>query len=984
MLPTPLNFKAPSPPFASTTELRCLLLPQTSPIPTASKLPVPTPPFHHGKMYCSSLSFHSHEIIPKTHPPSRSPITLAPKLPVQPTSSHIGEMYPSYKNCYSLADMLQTDSPIPFSEDISAAASAAASQLAAGSGINHDLVDTHTSSATTNGILNLITTLGNANAHRTLQELPGDNDLISELIAGGKIILHTNFIANFGINVKVYPESIAPLGVLECHYAELTREGRGLILPLNFVRNMCISENLPLNVSNGFITPKANKPLGRLVGDYTGNGYNINHPDKKELLAKKYGKIVYPQFTQINQQFQRAFSVFPNKEIFGTRVDINAAHNRIRIWPAHVFLCTLLFVKDKTEYLYLPLEDQFGSQDTVSHWDVIANNIQSKSIARNLIRCSTDDLSSAYVDDFSGAYDDTSADIEIAALTHDALSRCGTDPVSSSKTIKSTSATILGYLWNTVSRTVTVSEAIFRNVLRLLFVDILGTPSVGDPIQLDQLQRLASYAMRLANCLTPLLPFSRGFSAATSHIPFHAKTAKWTERAITDLLAWRAVFILSITNNRWLQVPMDTVGRLCYTRVDLLIPDYAAREHNRSLRQSLSASLIGFGDACTTYNGIGVYVPNTLWCGLMFTELTSISLTSGERRPIDINVLEFIASLVTAIALIQILDTLPNTTPRHIHIWSDNTSCLSWMKRHKADHPNHSFLLYCFSFLQVSHNLLITQGHILGHLNIYADAPSRNFNCPEGERIRLFLNHLPHWTPPTGFMNGIIQAFNMPSPTTSLMLAAALTALEYVPFSVTVPPIPSNQILQLLESLRETMPFISRSTYIAAVEEQPQPLTSTCLMSSNTLYSTNSSTIVQSSVQPDSDLCLQHMPNQIQQPTPCVSVNGSQASSLSSVKYSSSSTGYSHLIPTPISPLKQPLLRATAFPFAPRSTWLPQQRKFLCPIKLAQRQVRSGGVIPSGTVMTSPAVVPPKPSHILVPSSISTRTTLLVMEDPAL
>jgi hypothetical protein len=831
--------------------------------------------------------------------------------------------------------MLQTDSPIPFSEDISAAASAAASQIASGNGIDHCLVNTHTSSAFTNGILNLITTLGNANAHRTLQELPGDNDIISELVAGGKIILHNNFIANFGINVKVYPTSIAPPGVLECHYAELTREGRGFILPLTFVRNICISENLPLNVSNGFITPKANKPLGRLVGDYTGN-------------------------------------------------DINAAHNRIRIWPAHVLLCTLLFVNDGTEYLYLPLEDQFGSQDTVSHWDVIANDIQSKSIARNLFRCFTDELSSAYVDDFSGAYDAASADIEIAALTNDASSRCGTDPVSSSKTIKSTSATILGYLWNTVSRTVTVSESIFRKVLRLLFVDIVGTPSVGDQIQLDLLQRLASYAMRLANCLTPLLPFSRGFSAATSRIPFHAKTAKWTERAITDLLAWRAVFLLSIKNNRWLQVPMDTIGRLCYTRVDLLIPDYASREHNRSLRHSLSASLIGFGDACTTNNGIGVYIPNSLWCGLMFTELTSVSLTSGERRPVDINVLEFIASLITAIALIQILDSLPNTTPRHIHIWSDNTSCLSWMKRHKADHPNHSFLLYCYSFLQVSHNLLITQGHIPGHLNIYADAPSRNFNCPDGEIIRLFLNHLPHWTPPARFMNGIIQAFNMPSPTTSLMLAAALTALEYVPSSVTVLPIPLSQIFQLLELRRGTMPSISHSTSIAAVVEQPQPSTNTSPMLSSTLYSMNSLATDQSSVQPDSDLCSQHMPKRIQSPTPYVSVNGSQASSLSFVKFSSLSTGYSHLIQTPTYPSKRPPLQATASPFVPKNTWLSQENKPHCLTKLARRQVRSGGVTPSGIVTASPAAVPSTLSHILVPSSISTRTTLLVMEDPAL
>jgi len=919
-----------------------------------------------------------------TNLPSRVSFPIAPGLPVQPISPHIGEMYPSYKNCYSLEDMLQTHSPIPFSEDICAASTAAALQIASGKGIDFSLLNTHTTSASSLGILHLITTLGDANAHRTLQSLPGDSELISELISGGKIILHSNFIANSGHNVKVYPESIAPPGVLECHYADLTREGRGLILPLAFVQSMCISEKLTLNVSNGFITPKGNKPLGRLVSDYTGDRSNINHPDKKDLLARKYGKIVYPQFPQINQQFLSAFTAFPNKDIYGTRVDINAAHNRIRIWPAHVLLCAMLFTKNDVAYLFLPLENQFGSQDTVSQWDVIANDIQSRSTARNLSHHFVSDLSSAYVDDFSGAYDYTSADIEITALSRDALLRCGTDPVSNDKTIKELSATILGYLWNTVSRTVTVSENIFRKVLRLIFVDIAGTPSVGDSIQLDQLQRLASYAMRLANCLTPLLPFSRGFSAATSRIPFYAKTARWTERAITDLHAWRAVFLLSITNNRWLQVPMDTIGRLCYSHFDLLITDYSSREYNRSLRHSRNASLVGYGDACTTNNGIGIYIPNTLWCGLMFTELTSVSLTSGERRPVDINVLEFIAALITAIALIQTLDTLPTTTPRHIHIWSDNTSCLSWMKRHKADHPNHSFLLYCYSFLQVSHNLLITQGHILGHLNIYADASSRNFHCPNGEDIRSFLHHLPHWTPPPGFMNGIIQAFNLPSPSTSQMIAAALMALEYVPSSITVLPIPSSQTFQLLESRRGIMPSISHFSSTAVEAVHPQRLASISPMLLNTLCTKNLSTTDQNSGLPDSVLCLQHTPEQTQLQTPFASANGSPASSLLSVKSSSSSIDYSHSIPTPTSLSRQPLLRATVSPFVPKNISPFLERKFSCPTKLIQQLVLSGGVIPSGTATTSTAVAPLNPSHTSEPSLTSTRTTLLAMEDPVL
>jgi hypothetical protein len=36
--------------------------------------------------------------------------------------------------------------------------------------------------------------------------------------------------------------------------------------------------------------------------------------------------------------------------------------------------------------------------------------------------------------------------------------------------------------------------------------------------------------------------------------------------------------------------------------------------------------------------------------------------------------------------------------------------------------------------------VLITQGHVLGHLNVYDDAPSRNFIYPNGDQIRIFLS----------------------------------------------------------------------------------------------------------------------------------------------------------------------------------------------------------------------------------------------------
>ena len=528
-------------------------------------------------------------------------------------------------------------------------------------------------------------------------------------------------------------------------------------------------------------------------------------------------------------------------------------------------------------------------------------------------------LSSKYVDDYFAACTYDGAVSEIDCLTLDASQRCGADAVSDSKTIISETPTILGYFWNTTTHTVSISESIFRKVLRLFFVHTVAQPQLNDHIPTTHLQRLGSYAIRLSHCLTCLLPFSRGFHYATRFTNTRNSHSKWTSRALSDLAVWRTVLAMSLSDFRWLFVSMHTVGILRYLPSDGIDP--ILREHNRARRQASAASLVGFGDACTTNNGLGVYIEHFYWSSATISALQSNQSSLSDQRPVDINVLEFIAALLTSMALIQSLDSLPPSTPRHIHIWTDNTSCLSWMKRHKADHPLHLFLLYCLVFLQVHHRVLITFGHIPGFLNIYADAASRNFQCPNGPALHDHLHTLPHWTPPSCFMNAIVSMSMTSSPDICVTLRETLTALDIATFSSSVNSTTLPQIFQQLGSRPVTMPSTSPSISIRAAPSVLPLSTAIYPMSVPASLSRTSSLTLPPSVPNDLASCYKPSVASILSTVQSGYGNESPPCTSSLPKPFLSLHKSLHLIPPSALPSKLHSPSVTAFPFVPRNIY---------------------------------------------------------------
>ena len=118
----------------------------------------------------------------------------------------------------------------------------------------------------------------------------------------------------------------------------------------------------------------------------------------------------------------------------------------------------------------------------------------------------------------------------------------------------------------------------------------------------------------------------------------------------------------------------------------------------------------------------------------------------------------------------------------HVHIWTDNTACLSWILTNRALHPIHSFLLQVLTFIKLTYNITVTMGHKPGVVNVYADAASRKFG-PEvlnGLALRLEMEALPLLPFSAELVQSINSFATTPSTITSTLVHAALIALDGV------------------------------------------------------------------------------------------------------------------------------------------------------------------------------------------------------------
>ena len=214
-----------------------------------------------------------------------------------------------------------------------------------------------------------------------------------------------------------------------------------------------------------------------------------------------------------------------------------------------------------------------------------------------------------------------------------------------------------------------------------------------------------------------------------------------------------------------------------------LLHRYLKGEDNitRSHRHSSVARFVIFADACTDHDhGLGYYIPLCGWDSLDIPTLTQYYTSDGLLHNVDINILEFIAVIVGLCAAIRMLHhdiTFDMNSHTHIHVWTDNTSCQSWMLCYWSNHPLHSFLIQMFVLLQVQFRIVVTVGHYPGSINVYADAASRKFCVPHGEQYQRELSLLPLLPYPHCLIQDIVAIATKRLVNTSSLARDALISL---------------------------------------------------------------------------------------------------------------------------------------------------------------------------------------------------------------
>ena len=459
---------------------------------------------------------------------------------------------------------------------------------------------------------------------------------------------------------------------------------------------------------------------------------SMKFPGKKGLNQRFFGRIRNPQAADLCQLHMKAMSTFPGQSIAACRMDVANAYNRIRVRTRDVPLGGLLFrAGNNVDYVAMPIVEWWGSQDSNFHFAMLTEDMSQRSTARCLQAYGAA-ISGMYTDDFFTFAPDHIVDSECDLFVDDIEHAVGHPAVKPSKTIRGSVLDIIGIRNDCVLHTIGLSATMYLKVVCAFFVTLPMDITINTRLPIHILQRLSSYAIRCADVMSVMLPYSRGFASCLCGTTIRSVDAPLNARAYEDMWLWRVVLHLSFNDTRWMNIPIHIPLLHRYLKGE----DDVTRAH----RQASLARIVLYADACTDHNhGLGYYIPLCGWNSLDIPTLCQYYANDDLLHDVDINILEFIAVIIALCAAIRMLHVDPTydkTSYTHIHVWTDNQSCKSWMLKHKANQPLHSFLLQLFVLLQIQNRIVVTVGHYLGSINVYADAASRKFCVPQGEQYQ--------------------------------------------------------------------------------------------------------------------------------------------------------------------------------------------------------------------------------------------------------
>ena len=587
--------------------------------------------------------------------------------------------------------------------------------------------------------------------------------LQSIAVKGVQTSTYPTFTPNQGIDCPTYPDSIADPDILIDLLKKLHDRGQFTILPLSLIQELATNEHLLLHVSPAFIAKKQDDDRGRLVFNYSHDG--PNHPAKKDLLEAHYGKISPPQLGTICQLIENAHTLYKKSKIpfEAIRRDIAGAFHCMRYSPDSSLLCASQVTINNITYGIISSVALMGDQDVNSCFNQVSIAIN-ESLATSITSFtgSTLPLSTVATDDIIAVGPPSLIDAvhdQIGLLVGDGRQPglcSSTSAIKQEKDLRGQCIVILGWLFNPHWQTVCPNYLTFAKIVFCIFVLCGRNPKPGQPILVGDLMLIAAHVMRASNVITPMLSFSRSFLANIRGSTDPSATVYLTTRTCSDIMFWRSMLTMAFEDSRVL---------FCRTSTPLLrmrLPTDTLLE-SRDTRSIRKADLIAYSDACTgsitdmSSPGLGGYVPGYGWFGNSYEELRYVITSIGTREDTSINILEFLALIITATLTIQLYTKMHGLARGcHFHIYCDNNTAISRARTHRSNHPIYSYLLYLLSYIQLQNGCTVGTSYHPGRLNIVADAASRSFRVTEGVQIyNKYLKHLPQFHPSRPCILGI-------------------------------------------------------------------------------------------------------------------------------------------------------------------------------------------------------------------------------------
>ena len=599
-----------------------------------------------------------------------------------------------------------------------------------------------------------------------------DNKRLLALSQGCSQTPHGEFIPNNGEKVIERRIGYFPMmsQTIMIHLADEHRKGLSVVISLNEARVMCENENLTLHVSEMFMREKQDAPLGRPIPDYSFNRYGppMASEEHKMFLAKEWGTIQHQSIVDICKSMRAARTHANGRKVFGARTDLRTAFAKILINADEATLMAKLVTMNgpdgKGPMIAIPLVNQWGSQVAGYAFDVITRILRK----RAQIRVEVVGLYVImYVDDHLFFAVLQVVELEVREFMADARQLLGVEAVNEAKNVLGECIDAIGWRCDCRDWTVAPSARAIAKLVNLFFNELPQELTTDTKITVKSIMRMSSYAIRYALAILPMRPYTSSF-AQNMRGSYHSvmDMRRLLARTIADIQMWRSVLSMMFNDASILKVPIEWP---------------IAEASNGFDDDGVGADIVVYTDAQKTHGGMGVYIPNNVW---MAAEITSHQYFVNEKSvEIDINIYEYIAVLlgmIVAIRALRIIHGDNGARLKRIHIFTDNSSCISWIRSRRSQSVTHAILMQLTTIIQLEYSFILTISHIPGVQNTVADAISRRFEVPDGHRIREQLSQIDRELAPIQLLTNFENALSMRNSTLFTVGLAVRTALVNV------------------------------------------------------------------------------------------------------------------------------------------------------------------------------------------------------------